>query len=86
MTSFADPEVVRCPHCKKLALRLSFRSINTSGDLFPPEFQKISTGEVSCPHCNKGVDGWGLERIDILNSRWKQWIWDGIKSLEPRIG
>jgi hypothetical protein len=86
MTSFADPEIVRCPSCQALAQRLRFASVNLSGGLFPPAFQAIAKGEVACPHCNADIDANELTPVVTLDAKWKQGVWAGIPNLRPRDG
>ncbi|KPV39985.1 hypothetical protein AN478_07310 [Thiohalorhabdus denitrificans] len=83
MTSFARPEIVRCPSCGRPVRRLRFASINVSGGLFPPAFRKLARGEVSCPRCGAAVDAHTLTPIARLDAPWKEGIWAGIPELWP---
>ena len=83
MTSFAPPEIVRCPACNGLDRRLGFATINMSDDLFPPEFQAIARGEVHCPHCAAAVDASALRVIARLDEPWECGVWAGIPDLRP---
>ena len=85
MTRFAADQVVRCPECNRLVLRQHFASISFSSWLFPPLFQAIARGDVACPHCKSAVDAHSLSTITRLDSRWKQGVWAGIPSLDPRV-
>jgi hypothetical protein len=84
MTSFAAPEVVRCPECGALAQRLRFASINLSGGRFPPTFQSLARGEVVCPRCKAMLDAKTLTPIARLDAKWKRGVWAGIPELWPR--
>ena len=84
MTSFAPSEVVRCPQCHALALRLRFASINLSGGLFPPAFRALARGEVVCPRCDATLDARKLTPIAVLDEEWKRGVWAGIPELWPR--
>ena len=83
MTSFAPPEIVRCPACNSLAKRLNFASINLSGGLFPATFQAIARGDVCCPHCGAELDATSLTAIARLDAPWKCGVWAGIPELRP---
>ncbi len=84
MISFAPPEVVRCPACNVLVKRLSFATINLSGELFPPAFQAIARGDVLCPQCGTDIDAKVLKAIARLDAPWKRGVWAGIPDLEPK--
>jgi uncharacterized protein YbaR (Trm112 family) len=84
MTSFASPEIVRCPVCKTIVKRLRFASINLSGGLFSNSFQDIAKGEVVCPACKHEVSANELTTIAVLDKKWKCGVWSGIPSFIPR--
>lgn len=84
MTAFAAPDIVCCPFCKQLARRLRFASINWSGGMFPPVFQKLARGEVVCPRCSEAVDARCLTAITRLDARWKKGVWAGIPEMWPK--
>jgi len=82
VTTFAAPEIVRCPHCERLVTRQSFATINTSC-YFPEAFKSILRGDVSCPHCHKEVEPKALKMLARLDTEWQWFIWYGIKSFDP---
>ncbi|MCU7796500.1 MAG: hypothetical protein KZQ75_05165 [Candidatus Thiodiazotropha sp. (ex Myrtea spinifera)] len=84
MTSFASPEIVKCPLCSAVVKRLRFASINLSGGLFPTSYQDIARGEVVCPACKNDVSANGLTLIAVLDKKWKCGVWSGIPSFIPR--
>lgn len=84
MTSFASPEVVRCPACNALVKRMRLASVNFSDGLFPPAFQAMARGHVSCPCCGADVEAKSLKVIARLDESWKRWVWLRIPDLLPR--
>ncbi|MES9971409.1 MAG: hypothetical protein ABW092_15355 [Candidatus Thiodiazotropha sp.] len=84
MTSFANPEIVKCPLCNAVIKRLRFASINLSEGLFPASYQDIARGEVVCPACENDVNANELTPIAVLDKKWKYGVWSGIPSFIPR--
>ncbi|WJG08086.1 hypothetical protein [Aliiglaciecola sp. LCG003] len=83
MTSFADPDIIACPHCESRYLRRVLRSLSMFGQQTYSDggnggiLSNVIVRESRCTHCSKiikDVDALPALGTQSRKSFWRQWF------------